>query len=195
MNGEIKALVTVYEDLPSAVEVIKALRQAGIPTDAIELVTNDIHAESPEVQTPPDRETTTDLVMASAEKWGAAGMGAGAVVGLLASVLTPFPGMAIGAMIVAAGATSAVVGGIGGMGKAVRDDTVNLPTPDEYEELLKSGFRLVVVRGTHEQIMRARDVILKIVPVRSHLHPLHGHEFHEHPSVDPLNKPLSRSSP
>ena len=78
--------------------------------------------------------------------------------------------------------TGAIVGGMAGVEHAVEDDSVNLPTIDEYEQLLHDGHQLVVVHGTREEMLRAKDVIAHISYIHNHLHPIHGHEFHEHPS-------------
>ena len=176
-----KALVTVFEDMETAVEAVKVLHQEGFPSGKIELVSNDLHEESPYVETPKVHETTGTSVVGSAGNWGAVGVGAGAAAGLLAAVLTPFPGIAIGTIIIG-GITGAFVGGIAGVAHAMEDDTVNLPTPDEYEQLLDDGYKLVVVHGTHEELLRAKDAISHMPYIHKHLHPIHGHEFHEHPS-------------
>jgi hypothetical protein len=179
-----KALVTVFEDMESAVKAVELLHEAGFPADRMELVTHDLKEESPNVETPKVHETTATSLIDSAEKWGAAGAGTGAVVGILSSVLTPFPGIIIGGMAIIGGVTGAIVGAMAGIEHAVEDDSVNLPTRDEYEQLLHDGYKLVVVHGSHEDVLRARDVISHLSQVHEHLHPLHGHEFHEHPSGD-----------
>jgi hypothetical protein len=176
-----KALVSVYEDMETAAEAVKALSDAGFSTDKIELVTHDLHEESPDVETPKVHETTTSSLIDDAGKWGAVGAGSGAAAGLLAAVLTGFPGIVIG-MIIMGGVTGAIMGGMAGIEHAEEDDAVNLPTPDEYEQLLHNGHKLVVVHGTHEEMMQAKDVISHLAHIHRHLHPLHGHEFHEHPS-------------
>jgi hypothetical protein len=99
------------------------------------------------------------------------------------AVVTAFPGVALG-MIIIGGATGAFVGGMAGIDHAEEDDAVNLPTPDEYEEFLHHGKHLVVVHGTHEETLRAKDVISHIPFVHNHIHPIYGHEFHEHPEHD-----------
>ncbi|MGI9515993.1 MAG: hypothetical protein ACR2NP_03010, partial [Pirellulaceae bacterium] len=62
------------------------------------------------------------------------------------------------------------------------DDSVDLPTRDEYQQLLEQGDSLVVVLANHEEAMRAEDIVKHMRHVKSHLHMVHGHEFHEHPS-------------
>ena len=102
-NHQPKALVTVFEDLETAKQVVERLHSEGFPLDKIELVTHHMVVESPNVETPPDHETTTSSLLDSAGKWG--GIGAGA--GLLAGLLTPFPGLALG-MAIMGGATGAI---------------------------------------------------------------------------------------
>lgn len=182
-NNSPKAMVAVFEDKVTAVEAVKALHDAGFPTEKMELVTHDLHVESPNVETPKVHETTATAVIDSAEKWGAIGAGTGLAGGVLAAVLTGFPGIVIG-MIIMGGVTGAIVGGMAGAEHAVEDDSVNLPTTDEYQRLLHDGYQLVVVHGTHDEMLRARDVISHLSCIHNHLHPMHGHEFHEHPSQE-----------
>jgi len=80
------------------------------------------------------------------------------------------------------GVTGAILGGLAGVQHSIDDDAVDLPTPDEYEQLLTLGYKLVVVHGSHEEMVRAKDAICNLPYIHNHLHPIHGHEFHEHPS-------------
>jgi len=172
-----KALVTVFEDLETAKEVAEKLHEEGFLIDKIELVTHDVHEEAPEVETPKDHPTTQSDLLDKAGKWG----GVGAGTGLLAGLLTGFPGLALG-MTIMGGVTGAIVGGMAGVDHAVNVDSIDLPTLDEYEQLVKNGDKLVVVLGSHEEVMRAEQVVKKMLHVRSHIHPVHGHEYHEHPA-------------
>jgi hypothetical protein len=65
---------------------------------------------------------------------------------------------------------------------AVEDDSVELPTLDEYEELVKNGHPLVVVQGNHEEVMRAEEIVKEFPDIHRHVHSMHGHEYHEHPA-------------
>ena len=86
-------------------------------------------------------------------------------------------------MIVIGGGIGGLVGGMAGVEHAIEDDAVNLPTIEEYDERLHSGHHLVVVHGTHDEVMSAKDVISHLPFIHDHLHPIHGHQFHEHPGV------------
>jgi len=172
-----KALVTVFDDLETAKKVIEELHTAGFPVDKIELVTHSVEKEAPEVNTPKVHETTATSMVESAAKWS----GLGAASGLLAAVFAPFPGLGL-AMIFMGGLTGAVVGGIAGLQHAIEDDSIDLPTLKEYEELVKTGDSLVVVLGSHDEVMHAESIVQNMIHVRSHIHNVHGHQFHEHPS-------------
>ncbi len=172
-----KALVTVFDDLETATNVIQKLVDSGFDQQKIELVTHHIKDEAPEVETPKVHETTGSSLIDSAEKWG----GAGAATGLALGLLTGFPGLALG-MAIMGGVTGAIVGGMAGVDHAVEDDSVDLPTLDEYEQLVKNGDKLVVVLGEHDDVMRAEETINNMLHVRSHIHPVHGHQYHEHPA-------------
>ena len=182
-NQDLKALVAVFEDMDTAVAAVKVLNDAGFTSERIELVIHDLHDESPDVETPKVHETTASSLIDSAEKWGAAGAGTGAAAGLVAAVITGFPGIGLG-MIIMGGVTGAIVGGMAGAEHAVEDDSVNLPTLDEYEKLLHSGHKIVVLHGTHDETLKGKDLISHLPRIHEHLHPLHGHEFHEHPTDD-----------
>ena len=190
-----KALVTVFDNLETAKIVIDDLHREGFPLGKLELVTNNVKLESPEIGMPELHQTTASSAAAGAVKGAGIGLGIAAGFGVAATVLTASPGLAIGAMIYA-GLTGALFGGVGGVDKADLDDSVNLPTPDEYQRLVDEGNNLVVVCGTHQELARA-EVVLKNMPhAGSHMHRLHGHLFHEHPSHLPAeshNTPLGNS--
>lgn len=173
-----KALVTVFDDLETAQKVVEELHSSGFSLDNIELVTHNVHEEAPEVTTPKIHETTASSMVDSAAKWS----GVGAAAGVLgAVVLAPFPGLGL-AMIFMGGLAGAAIGGIAGLEHAINDDSVDLPTLDEYEQLVENGDSLVVVLGSHDEAMRAEDIVKNMYDVRSHIHVLHGHEYHEHPA-------------
>lgn len=175
------ALVTAFEDLTSAGKAVFALQEAGFDQKHVELVTYGLDDQSPEVGMPMAPQTTIDQLVKDSGNWGAVGLSAGAVAGVVAAITT-FPGVAIG-MIFFGGLTGAIVGGIAGIDKAVHDDTVNLPTLDDYELLLKQGKKLVVLLGTHEEAARAKEVLSHAVGMSSHVHPVGTHRFHEHPDA------------
>ncbi len=172
-----KALVTVLETPEAAKEVLEALHANAFSLEKIELVVNHIADEAPEVETPRIHETTESELLDSAVKWG----GVGAGTGLVAGLLTTFPGLALG-MAIMGGVTGAIMGGMAGVDDAVNDDSVNLPKLDEYEQMVKDGHALVVVLGTHDEAMRAESVIRELPHIHLNIHPVHGHDFHEHPA-------------
>lgn len=172
-----KALVTVFEDLETAKSVAEKLHDEGYRLDQIELVTHHIADEAPEVTTPKHHETTTSSLLDSAGKWGSVGAGTG----LLAGLLTPFPGMALG-MAIMGGVTGALMGGMAGVEHAVEDDSVDLPSLEEYDQMVRNGHSLIVVQGNHEEVMRAEKIVKEFPDIHRHLHRMHGHEYHEHPA-------------
>ncbi len=170
-----KALVTVVDDLETAKNVIEKLVESGFAKERIELVAHHIADEAPEVETPKNHPTTESDLLGGATKWGSIGAGTG----LAAGLLTTFPGLALG-MAIVGGVTGAFMGGMVGVDHAVNDDSVDLPTLDEYEQLVKNGDKLVVVLGDHGKVMRAEEIVKEMLHVRSHIHLVHGHEYHEH---------------
>ncbi|HMO15070.1 MAG TPA: hypothetical protein PKD64_13220 [Pirellulaceae bacterium] len=172
-----KALVTIFEDLPTAEAVIKQLCESGFSPDKLELVTHDVKTESPEMQTPKVHETTGTSLVDSAAKWGGTGFGTG----LLAGLFTGNPILA-GGMAAIGGMTGMIVGGMAGVEHAVEDDSVNLPTLSEYEQMVRRGRCLVVALGSHDEVMRAKAIMNEFPNLHYHMHLLHGHEFHEHPT-------------
>lgn len=172
-----KALVTAFEDLETAQTAVKKLLDQGFDSKQIELVTHSVAAEAPEIETPKVHETTSSSLVDGALEWGTLGTGIGAI----AALVTPFPGLAL-ALIGVGGLTGAIVGGMAGIEHAVEDDSVDLPTVDEYERLVINGHSLVVVLCNHDQAMKAEEVIESLPAIHRHMHAIHGHEFHEHPA-------------
>ncbi len=172
-----KALVTGFEDVDMAKSVIVKLHDGRINLEKIELVTKNVNIEAPEVETPIVHATTESSMIKSAAKWGSIGAGTG----LFAGLFTPFPGLALG--IAAMGAlTGGILGGVAGVYHAVGDNSVNLPTLEEYEQMLKNGHCLVVVRGNHVFVMQAEKIVKSFPDIHRHVHALNGHEHHEHPA-------------
>jgi hypothetical protein len=111
------------------------------------------------------------------------GAGIGAAAGLVASVLAPFPGVGL-AMIAIGGLVGGAMGGIAGIVHATEDDSVELPKLEQYEQMVNHGHFLVVVLGTHDEVAHAEKLIAGMPYIHNHVHPLRGHEFHEHPAHD-----------
>lgn len=176
-----RALVTVFEDMPAAIAAVKALTEAGFDEKQLELVTDRLD-DSSGIETPEDRAKAIRSLVKSAEYWGAFGAGAGALAGTLATIATPFPGAAIGGLMVMGGLTGALLGSLSGAEQVAEDDSANLPTMEQYQKLLAEGHDILIVHGTHDEVARAKRVLEHLPCVHRHIHPLRGHEFHEHPS-------------
>jgi hypothetical protein len=175
-----KALVTVFDDMPSAASAVIALRKSGFADRSLELVTYDLDDEAPDLITPSGTEKTGSCLADGVVAGGSAGVGMGAVAGAIATLITGFPGLGLG-MIFGAGLTGAIVGGMAGVDRAVHDDSVDLPSIQDYESLIAQGKKLVVIHGSHQQVIAAREIIANLPHINSHLHPIGGHQFHEHP--------------
>ncbi len=174
------ALVSVYDDLEMAKKVVEQLLAAGFPAERMELVTSSLQRECPEVETPNVRATTGSSMASGVVQGAKLGLGLGAGFGIVASVLTASPGLLLGALIYG-GMTGGFMGGIAGVENAVDSDEVNLPTREEYQEMLEAGDCLVVVCGTHDELQRAHAIVEHNPDALTQLHPMHGHLFHEHP--------------
>ncbi|MFT5300208.1 MAG: hypothetical protein ACI87E_001385 [Mariniblastus sp.] len=170
-------MVTVFDDFDTARNVIENLVEFGFAREKIELVAQHIAHQAPEVETPKIVETTESELLDGAAKWGSLGAGTGQIAGLL----TTFPGLALG-MTIMGGVTGEIMGGMAGVDHAVNVDTVDLPSLDEYEQLIENGDRLGVVLGDHAELMKAEEIVKGMLHVRRHIHPDHGHEYHDYPA-------------
>ncbi len=180
-NLNSRALVSVFDDLETAKSVIETLVRQGFPHQKVELVTRHVKNDFPENESPKNHETTSSVLANGAVKGAGIGLGIGAGFGVAAAALTASPALAVGAMLYA-GFAGGLIGGMGGADKADLDDSINLPTHDEYQRLLDEGNSLVVVCGTHEEVQRAESIVKDMPNAGSHQHRLHGHLFHEHAS-------------
>jgi hypothetical protein len=174
-----RALVTVFHDLPAAAHAVAALHAAGFTAQQIELVTYGVAEQSPELEMPLSPETTSSSLMLNAEKWGLLGLEAGAVAGVLAAITT-FPGIVL-PMLIVGGLTGGYMGAIAGVEQAVLDDRIDLPELDDYEQLLTEGKKLVVVLGSHDEALRAKEVLARTPSIQGHMHAIGEHQSHEHP--------------
>ncbi|MFN7575380.1 MAG: hypothetical protein ACK6DS_18295 [Planctomycetota bacterium] len=174
-----RALVTVFNDLPAAAQAVAALHKDGFTAQQVELVTYSVAEQSPELEMPLRSKTTSSSLVANAEKWGLFGLEAGAVAGVLATI-TAFPGIIL-PMLIVGGLTGAYMGGIAGVEQAVLDDRMDLPELDDYEQLLNEGKKLVVVLGTHEEALRAKEVLARTASIQGHMYAIGEHQSHEHP--------------
>lgn len=186
--SDLRALVTVFDSVEAAQAAAESLRGNGFAFHQVELVNKDIRRASTEIGMPKIHQTTESVAEAGALKGAGIGVGVATGFGAAAVALTASPAIAIGAMIYA-GFAGGLIGGIGGVDKADLDDTVNLPTLDEYQDLVERGNSLVIVCGVHDELVKAERVLKNSPHTGSHMHRLHGHLFHEHPS-----QPETRSS-
>ena len=173
--NRLKAHVSIFDDVPTAQRATAALHDAGFLPDQVELVVSDDDIRVHGIESPKDREMTGDCIFENAAKWSTVGAAAGG----LSIVLVPFPGLVLG-MVAFGGLLGAIVGSIAGVDHAAKDDSVDLPTLDEYEELVRYGKCLLVVRGTHSEVIRIESIVSNLIDARSHVFTLHGHQFHEH---------------
>lgn len=178
-NAAPKALVTVFDDLKTASDVIHALVASGFPHSRIEVVTYNVQDQAHDVSTPKVHDTTMSSLESGMGKGAGIGAAAGAAGGVIAALATAFPGIIIGTVLMGT-LVGGFVGGISGIERADADDSVNLPTVEEYNELLDNGKKLVVVHGSHSEVERAKEIVKSMLHVSSHIHLIHGHEFHEH---------------
>ena len=170
-----KAHVTVFDDLNTAKQAVEKLHAAGFSLDKIELITRNVHGQAPDIETPRVHETTGTSVAENAAKWGGMGAAAGALLNRLRTVSRV--GVGHDGRWWHHGRSH----GCGrGVEHAVDDDAVDLPSLEEYEELVEQGKCLVVFRGTHKEVLDAKSIINETYGLRSHILSLHGHEFHEH---------------
>lgn len=174
------ALVMVFDDLPSAEQAAQQLQQSGFSRERLELVASSVGGEPAGIDTPDVRETTASVVASGAVDGAKLGLGMGAGFGIAASILTASPGVLLAALAFG-GLTGGLLGGIGGVDRADADDAVNLPTREEYQGLLAAGKVLLIVAGEHRELQRAHQLLGHDPDSVAHLHPLHGHTFHEHP--------------
>lgn len=174
------ALVAVFDDLSAAGDAVAALQASGYPIGQIELVTYGVAEQSPELDMPLRAESSVDRLVSEAEKGGSMGLKIAAAAGVMATTIT-FPGVAIG-MLIVGGLTGLVIGAVGGLEEAGMDDSVDLPTPAAYERLLADGKKMVVVLGSHEEVLVAKEVLRRLPSIQGHFHPILDHLFHEHPT-------------
>lgn len=172
-----KAEVIVFDDLTAAQSAVQSLYEAGFDLDKIELITKGVEVGAGGFETPKDPETTNSAMIENVTKWGSVGAAAGS----LSVVFTPFPGLVLGSIAVA-GLTGAIMGGMAGVEHAAEDDSVDLPSIQQYQRLVRRGKFLVVVRGTHTELLRVESIIKKTHDVQSHIFTLGGHRYHEHPA-------------
>jgi hypothetical protein len=151
VDQERQTVVAVYAALEPARAAVDALRGRGIPAEQISFVARTLQ-ERPELR---EQINLGDKTEVDAAK----GAGLGGLAGLLAgAALAAIPG--IGPLLLlgplAAGLTGAVVGGLIG---AMTGWGVPREQAARYEDEVRRGNYLVIVRGDPEQVHRAEEAL------------------------------------
>ena len=170
-----KSLVLVIEDLATAKSIFQKLIDEGFSSSKLKIVTHSVRQEAPQVQSTYNGDTMAFDMIRSSVKWSAIG----AAIGLTGAIFVPiFVGLG---MVAIGGLAGGAIGGIAGADDGRDDDAVDLPSVEDYEQLIGWGNCLLVVSGTHDCVHRAAELIERMPYAMRHISKLHGHEFHEHP--------------
>jgi len=153
------SVVAVYPDHPSAEEAVRRLLKEGFAMSDVSIVGRDFQVEE------------APIGFVSTSDFARAGAGTGAWVGglfglLFGAAFLVLPG--VGPVIIAGPLSAALLGGLegalaGAAFGALSGALVGLGVPKnqafKYETQVKAGKFLVIVRGTPEQVGRARAVL------------------------------------
>ena len=153
------SIVAVYPDHASAEEAVKILEGAGFSLKNISIMGRDFQA----TETPVGFVTTGDI----ASQGATTGAWAGGIFGLLmGAAFLILPG--IGPVIVAGPLSAALLGGIegaiagaaiGGISGALVGLGVSKEHALKYVTELKAGKFVVTLHGTHEEVIRAQNLL------------------------------------
>ncbi|QDU29715.1 hypothetical protein ETAA8_48300 [Anatilimnocola aggregata] len=174
------SVIAVYPNYASAVEGITKLHESGFSADEYSIV--GVKSEdSPDLENAAnygDRTETDAMVGAGAG--GAVGILAGATVLTLTGI-----GPVIAAGALAAGITGAIVGGLLGafQGWGIHEDHLK-----NYEEMVKDGKSLVVVRSSAAQVAIAYGMLNTTAAEAVHMH---AETSADSPEID--DRPLQKS--
>lgn len=153
------SVIAVYPDHAAAEEAVRRLVKDGFPMKDVSIVGRDFQM------------TEEPIGFLSTKDFAAAGAGTGAWVGglfglLVGAAFLVLPG--VGPVVIAGPLSAALLGGLEGMIAgaalgALAGAMVGLGVPKQqalkYEAEVKAGKFLVVVRGTPEQIERAKATL------------------------------------
>src|SRR5438067_573241 len=166
-------IVGLYDDMATAQQVVRALRDAGIPKDRISLVAHDLGGEYGRTLQDADQKTGGG----GSTKTGA---GVGAVIGGLGGLLVGLGALAIPGIgpVIAAGpiatglaalagaGVGAVAGGVaGGLVGAVVGAGVPKEEAGYYAEGVRRGGALVTVNADDAMVDRVRPIMDRFHPV------------------------------
>jgi hypothetical protein len=176
------SVIAVYANYQAAFEGVQKLREAGFSEEEYSLVGANpaAHPELAEAAQHGDQTESNALVGAGAG--GAVGIVAGATALTVTGI-----GPVIAAGALAAGLTGAIVGGLLGafQGWGIPEDHVN-----NYEEMVKSGKALVVVRSTAAQVATAYGVLNTTDATSVNMH---AEMSDDSPEID--DRPLPQARP
>jgi len=150
-----QTVVGLFDDFPQAQAVARTLEDQGFNSNEISIVANDARGE----YASKDGETHTGDTAAGAGKGAAIGGVAGLALGLAALAI---PG--IGPVVAAGPLATALTGaGIGAVAGGLIGALTNMGVPEEdahyYNEGVRSGGALVMVKASADRARRAADIL------------------------------------
>jgi hypothetical protein len=178
-SDQSQLMIAVFEELELAKQGAVALRGVGLLPQNIQVVNQTLTEQTPGENELGFRETTSGSIIAGSQKWGGFGLLLGAILGAIVSIF--LSNIIVGiVMTLVGGLTGAWIGSIGGMDNATRDDSVDLPTTEEYRQMMKEGCTLLSVRGSPQDLTLACQTISDAAEVKVGLRSVHGHVFHKY---------------
>jgi hypothetical protein len=172
-------MIAVFDKLELAKQGATALQDAGLLPRNVQVINQPLTEQMPDGDQLGLRETTSGSIIAGSQKWGVLGLLLGAMIGVIASII--FSNMIIGVvMALVAGLTGVWIGSISGMEHATLDDSVDLPTTEEYRQLMTEGCALLSVRGSPQDLIFACETLSQAGELKVGLRSIHGHVFHKY---------------
>jgi hypothetical protein len=167
---EKNSVVAIFDLHTQAEEAVKHLQQSGVNIAAMSIIAKDYHTDEHVV----GYYTTGDRM----KYWGKNGAFWGGIWGMLfGSALFVIPGvgplMAAGpiiAWIIAALESAAVVGGLSALGAGLYSIGVPEKSILQYESSLKAGKFMLVVHGTADDVIRAKELLANSGAAETRIH-------------------------
>lgn len=163
------ATIGVYETQADALTAVNELKSKGFTDKNVSIITREKNNKTAlqEGENGDGAGLDSDDTFGKPMKIAATGIGIGATVGPLLGALTGIgllavPGLGV---IVGAGALAGAVAGLdvgligGGVFSALAIANLNKHHEELYHQHLEAGKVVVVVHGSHDQIMKAREVL------------------------------------